>query len=157
MSVTDIEFAWFYQDCIGYLLEGEDSSMPFMGGRHVSYRVGCTEEEWYEKAIAALTRLGISGLICCRCDQDNVHDIRVVLRELFLDRSSMTWDGCYFELTESGEKLAKEFHLEEEDEESLLSRVLPGFREELGRIFDGHGVGFDVDLPYDKLLSLKSD
>lgn len=49
----------------------------------------------------------------------------------------------------------RKFNLEDEGE--LHSRLLPGFREELGRIFEEHGVGLDIDLPYDKLFSLESD
>lgn len=76
-------------------------------------------------------------------------------RELFFDRSSITWDGCYFKLTESGENELKKFYLG--DEEDLESRVLLEIREELRRIFDEYGVGLDIDLSHDKLFAIESD
>ena len=152
MTISDDEFIWFYQGCIMDLLIGGDYSMPSVGGLHASYRIGCTEKEWYEKAMAFLTRMGISGVIHFWHTRD---DIRIVLKELFLDRSRMTWDGYYFELTEYGEKLAKKFRFDEE--EDVETRVFPDYREELERILNEHGVGFDVDLPYDKLLSLDGE
>ena len=58
-----------------------------------------------------------------------------------------------------GEHLARNFliYLNEENRPQVINNTCEEFRKELGRIFDEHGVGFDVDLSYDKLLSLDSE
>lgn len=52
-------------------------------------------------------------------------------------------------------RLAKKFHFDTDKDSAR--RVILGFRQELGHIFDEHGVGFNVDLPYEKLFSIESD
>ncbi|MBA5726378.1 hypothetical protein [Bombella favorum] len=147
MNISDAEFINFYQESLGILAVEPDNSVKVLFGLP---GVG-EEEEWYKKSIAALTRLGMSGLISCYGPED---DIRLAVREMYRSREDRMWLGCLFSATDSGEELARKFRL---DDEEPYQRVVPGFREELGRIFDEHGVGFGVDLPYDKLFSLKSD
>lgn len=147
MNISDADFVRFYQGPLSSLAVEPDSSIEFLVG---PLQKG-EGEEWYKKSIAALTRLGMSGLISCYGPED---DIRLALREMYQGREDRMWVGCLFSATDSGEELAKKFLL---DDEVPYQRVVPGFREELGRIFDEHGVGFGVDLPYDKLFSLKSD
>lgn len=147
MSVPDVDFIKFYQDPMTYLVSGGNSCMPFLA----SYRYGKEEKEWYEKVIGALTRLGLSGLIYC---WDVGEDIRPTLEDMFHNRNEDIWRSYIFNPTEFGVKLVKKFHLEDQDH---CKGVVWGFRKELGRIFDESDVGFDVDLPYNKLLSLGSE
>ncbi|WP_249103255.1 hypothetical protein [Parasaccharibacter sp. TMW2.1882] len=46
--------------------------------------------------------------------------------------------------------------LDEENDPQVINNICEEFCKDLERIFDEHGVGFDVDLPYDNLLSLDS-
>lgn len=149
MSISDSDFVNFYQKPIATLSADGDDHMYFM----VGYPEEGKMEEWYEKAIAALTRLGVSGLICC---YDVEGDIAIALEDMFCNRRDNIWYRYLFNLTEFGTEVARKFHLDT-DEENYWRVAFPDFREELERIFDEHGVGLDTDLPYAKLLSLDSD
>lgn len=102
--------------------------------------------------MTALTRLGVSGLIYCYDIED---DIVPTLNLISHKRSEYVWLGCIFNPTESGMRLVNKFHLDT-DKDSARGMIF-GFRQELGDIFDEDGVGFDVDLPYDKLFSIGGD
>lgn len=145
MTISDDDFMHFYQYPISMLVIEGDSHMYGMAGGPEG------GDEWYEKAIAALTRIGLSGLMYCWEEGD----LTPALRDMFIDRSDDNWGSYIFNPTEACMELGRKFNLEDEGE--LHSRLLLGFREELGRIFEEHGVGLDIDLPYDKLFSLESD
>ena len=119
----------------------------------ICFGADVVEEIWFEKAMAALTRLGFSGLIYYRRDG---FDIRIILKKMFLDKSEENWLNCYFIPTVLGKGLAVKYliYLDEENDPQVINNICEEFRKDLERIFDEHGVGFDVDLPYDKLLSL---
>lgn len=148
MPVSDVDFLRFYQEPMSMLSAEGDSHIHFIAG----YPNENEEREWYEKAMAALTRLGVSGLIYCYDIED---DIVPTLNLMFHKRNEDVWPSCIFNPTESGMRLAEKFHLDTDKDSAR--RVIFGFRQELGHIFDKHGVGFGVDLPYDKLLSIGSD
>ncbi len=147
MSISDADFIRFYQEPLISLSIDPDSTIQFL----VGFPQKGEEKVWYEQAIAALTRLGMSGLISCYDAED---DIRFVLRIMFSRREEDTWLNWLFSATDFGEELAKKFYW---DDEVPYQRVVPGFREELGRIFDEHGVGLDIDLPYDELFMVEGD
>ncbi len=153
MSISDADFFAFYQNFLAVIVAEGDGDMPFTANY---FGVNVVEEVWYGKAMAALTRLGISGLIY---HGEVGSDIRTVLKEMFLYRNEETWLSCYFIPTVAGEKLAKKFLIsfDKKNRPQVINNICEKFREELGRIFDEHGVGFDMDLPYDKLLSLDSE
>lgn len=77
---------------------------------------------------------------------------------MFLDKSEENWLNCYFIPTVLGKGLAVKYliSLDEENDPQVINNICEEFRKDLERIFDEHGVGFDVDLPYDNLLSLDS-
>lgn len=152
MSISNGDFFLFYQRFLALVVAEGECDM------HFAANYFCSDDEddiWYEKAIAALTRLGISGLICC---DEIEYDVRPFLKNLFLNRNDNTWIYRFFIPTKTAEKLAVRFliYCDEENRPRILTVICEEFRKELGRIFDEHGVGFDVDLPYEKLLSLDS-
>lgn len=77
---------------------------------------------------------------------------------MFLDKSEENWLNFYFIPTVLGKGLAVKYliYLDEENDQQVINNICEEFRKDLERIFDEHGVGFDVDLPYGNLLSLDS-
>ena len=127
-----------------------DGDMPFTADL---FGADVTDEIWFEKAMAALNRLGFSGLIYYR---EVGFDIRIVLRKLFLHIHERNWLNYYFIPTVLGEILAMKYlvYFDERNKPQVINNIDEDFRKDLERIFDEHGVGFDVDLSYEKLLSL---
>lgn len=152
MSISDDDFLKFYQFFLEDIVVDGDGDIFFMN----YYVRDMDEDELYEKAIAALTRLGVSGLIYRR---NTEYDIRSFLKYMFLNRDEEIWLDCFFIPNETSVRLVKKYliYFNEENHLKVVTDVCEEFRAELRRIFDEHGVGFDVDLPYDKLLSLDSE
>ena len=75
---------------------------------------------------------------------------------MFLDKSEENWLNCYFIPTVLGKSLAMKYlvYFNKENKPQVINNICEEFRKDLERIFDEYGVGFDVELPYDKLLSL---
>lgn len=159
MSVSNDDFLKLYQYFLTRVVIDGDGDIFFMN----YYWYDMDEDELYEKAMAALTRFGASGLVYRRILGRNVkcnidYDIMNFLKYMFLNKDERIWMDCFFVPTESAVKLVEKFliYFDEENHLKSVTDICEEFREELGRIFDEHGVGFDVDLPYDKLLSLDS-
>lgn len=155
MTISDDDFFLFYQNFLALVVAEEDCAIDM----HFAASFFCSKDDddvWYEKAVAALTRLGISGLIC---HDKFEHDIRPLLKYMFLNREDNIWLACYFNPTEAGVRLAKKLliYFNEENRPRIITDLCEEFREELGRIFEEYGVGFDVELPYGELLSIKND
>lgn len=153
MIVSDDDFFIFYQNFLATLVTEGDGDVMFTTNYFSE-----NEEEgvWHEKVLAALIRLGVSGLIYCG---EVESEFRFYLKRMFLNRDEDTWFAHFFIPTEAGVELAEKFliYFNEENRLRVITNICEEFREELERIFDGHGVGFDVDLPYDRLLSLDSE
>ena len=159
MSVSDDVFLRFYQKFLESIVIDGDGDIFFTN----YYSYDMDEDELYEKAIAALTRFGASGLIYRRVLGRNIecsidYDIMNFLKYMFLNKNERIWMDCFFVPTESAVNMVEKFLIsfDEENRLKVLADVCEEFRKELGRIFDEHGVGFDVELSYDNLLSLDS-
>lgn len=152
MNISDNDFLKFYQFFLERIVVDGDGDIFFMN----YYVYDMDADALYEKAIAALTRFGVSGLIN-QCSTEC--DIRSFLKYMFLNRDEEIWLDCFFIPNETSVKLVEKYLIsfDEENHLKVVSDICEEFRAELRRIFDEHGVGFDVDLPYDELLSLDSD
>lgn len=152
MGISDDDFLNFYQFFLEDIVVDGDGDIFFMN----YYVRDMDEDELYEKAIAALTRLGVSGLIYRR---NTEYDIRSFLKYMFLNRNEEIWLDCFFIPNETSVKLVEKYliYFDEENHLKVVTDICEEFRAELRRIFDEHGVGFDVDLLYDELLSLDSE
>lgn len=136
MTISDDDFIHFYQNALLFLWRE--------GPEYILWIAGWPDNEqditWYNKTLAAIARMDFSGLITSTVDTKDVMNI------LTKTTDEDIWMQYNFELTDFGKELAEQFGIPEATEE--IKHAIPGFRETLSRIFDEHGVGFDVELPY---------
>lgn len=136
MSLSDEDFINFYQDTLRYLWEVESDYVLWLTGSPK----GRHDVNWYNKSLDALTRMELSNLIT---SENNSHDM---LTRLANTTDIDIWIQYIFDLTSAGRDFMQQFEIADDLDEN--PRLIPGFREALIRIFDEHGVGFDVELPY---------
>ena len=132
MSVTDKYSIQFYQNVLSYLNVEDDECMYFLAG----WPDGPDDRQWYQNALDALSRLGLSGLVECG------KDIHTSLTDLSLaqgDNLKDTWFHYYFDITPKAKKLLSFWTLPNESDAGDTSA--PGFRGALSRIFDEYGFG----------------
>lgn len=146
--LSDAELVQFYQYPLEWLgIEGGDPIYHLIPESDDGYT-----PDWYCKAMAAIYRMSRSGMLWFG-DRVNAESC---LNKLF--ESSQTvkppydvnflvdgWVGTLLESTAAGKTFIRAFNIDPDDTTPPLA---PGFREALSRIFDEHGVGFDVELPY---------
>lgn len=139
MSITDKGFIHFYQNVLSYLSVEDDDCMYFLAG----WPEGPDDRQWYQDALDALTRLGLSGLVECGKD---IHTSLTDLSSAQGDNLEATWFHYYFDITPKAKELLSFWTLPNRSDTG--DTPVPGFREALSRIFDEAGVGFDMELPY---------
>lgn len=151
MTLSDAEFVSQYQHPLAILHAGDEETPYFLIGNDSAFYT----LPWYPKALDAITRLVQTGLIqfagggneknfSILCTSPTALEYRLAAQNSRPDEVYIgDWDCVLFAATSAGNAMAEKYGLRAD-----FSKIVPGFREELTRIFDEHGVGFDAELPY---------